>query len=189
MKEKTRDKILKAALNIVSQKGILGLSITSLSKESKISKSLICYHFKTMEEIMHEIFLIGGRMGQEHTVLRLSKAKTPLEKIIAIVEGAYDWAKANPKHMSFFILMYNEANQNKQLFDIHRSILQTGLDRIKLILFDAELNHSKDRINSLALAIHSLLIGSLIRTASLKDQKEYLQSQKSVVDAIKILMA
>ena len=183
-----KKKILEAAKKITYKGGLLALSITNISKESKISKSLIMYHFKSVEEIVHSLFFLGGELGKNITQEKLLNAHTTIEKIHAIVDGAYKWTCEYPEYADFLILMYHQANKNEEILKIHKMILNTGFERIKLILFESNLNLEKEKITDLALGIQSLIIGSIIRAISIKDPQELQKSKKALLSTIQCIL-
>lgn len=51
-KNDTRQKILRAAAQIINTKGVLALTIEAVAKEAKISKGGLFYHFASKEDLM-----------------------------------------------------------------------------------------------------------------------------------------
>jgi AcrR family transcriptional regulator len=52
----TREKILETAMNLFVEKGIQGTSTASIAKKAGISSGTLFYHFKTKEELVHELY-------------------------------------------------------------------------------------------------------------------------------------
>lgn len=50
-----RNRILDAALKVFAEKSFDGARIDEISKEANVPKSLIYYHFKSKEELFHEL--------------------------------------------------------------------------------------------------------------------------------------
>lgn len=177
--QQKRIRILEAALDIVAEEGIGNLTVTALAARAKISKPLVLFHFKDPKKILVELFMAMGRMGQKYTEKALETATTPKQQLRAQVEGGFLWAQENQKFCQFFVLMYHEAATDESIQKIHRLILETGLNRTTKLVGEIKKGWPKKRIESTALALHNLMIGTIIRMASLRDfghQKEYLQS-------------
>ncbi|AFQ44235.1 TetR/AcrR family transcriptional regulator [Desulfosporosinus meridiei] len=51
-KNDTRQKILRAAAQIINTKGVLALTLEAVAKEAKISKGGLFYHFATKDDLM-----------------------------------------------------------------------------------------------------------------------------------------
>lgn len=51
-KKDTRQKILRAAAQIINTKGVLALTLEAVAKEAKISKGGLFYHFATKDDLM-----------------------------------------------------------------------------------------------------------------------------------------
>lgn len=54
---KTKDKILKSALDVFMEKGFAGASISDIAHKAKINQSLIYHHFKNKEDLWQAVKL------------------------------------------------------------------------------------------------------------------------------------
>ena len=52
VKNDTRQKILRAAAQVINAKGVLALTLEAVAKEAKISKGGLLYHFASKDELM-----------------------------------------------------------------------------------------------------------------------------------------
>ena len=59
---KRKIQILDASLKILATLGIQELSITRISKETSLSKSLILYHFDTKTKILEELYFFNNKI-------------------------------------------------------------------------------------------------------------------------------
>ncbi len=84
---KTREKILKAAAEIIAHEGLKKFTAKNLAKRVGISDAAIFKHFSSMDEIAEEI--IGRYMSEclNKTREAILSSKEPQEKLEKIIEG------------------------------------------------------------------------------------------------------
>jgi len=88
IREKSREKILKAALELFSEKGYKGTSINDIAKEAGISKGLAYNYFKNKQQILEAVFQI---LIAEFSKLFIATKSTddPFEKIKILINTSF----------------------------------------------------------------------------------------------------
>jgi AcrR family transcriptional regulator len=189
MADKKKTSIIEAGLDIIADEGILAFNLTRIAKKTGISKSLISYHYKGLDDILEAIFNHAGKLGISIIDEYQAESKTPLEKLDSVARGAFTLIKKYPKYGDFFFFMYHHARNHENLFELHKIQMHKVLERIKLDLFETNTFNSAQEVNSTALAIHSLLLGSTMRAVSLgKKGEEFDKYLESVLTAIHKLL-
>lgn len=96
-KPKTRAQILETAGILFSQRGYFGVSMSQIAKEVGITKAALYYHFESKEELYR--VLVARVTDQLASRLKdaVKKAKTPLDKLLGILEAYLIFALEQPE--------------------------------------------------------------------------------------------
>lgn len=185
-----RDKfqdLFAATLKLLGTRDLSELSLTELARESGVSKSLILYHYPSLKKIFLEIFVRLSHEALQRTTSWMDKAKDPLAKIKAMSESTFDWIRQSPHEARFFLLMHHQASVDAEYTGIQKEILQRGLDRIELLLFQMGKIKDPEDVKLRALMIHNLMIGATIRMGSMNDAKHLDAHLKKLLRGIEFL--
>ncbi|MGZ0148816.1 TetR/AcrR family transcriptional regulator [Kribbella sp. WER1] len=84
LRERSRERILSAALEVFAAKGYESASISEITKAAGVSRGLVAYYFATKEELAAELLdrWLDGIAGL------LSIQGTPDERLAGIIDGA-----------------------------------------------------------------------------------------------------
>src|SRR3954464_5821671 len=95
-----RAAIVRAAIDCIATVGIEGLSLDALGKRIGLHRSHIAYYYKEKREIIEAAIRVITSTAQEMTLDRVKQATKPKDQLIAVVDGAYDWARAYPNQVA-----------------------------------------------------------------------------------------
>lgn len=91
-----RAQIANAALTIIAQEGMKGLTIAALARKAHITNSNIYRHFKDKNAVIDEVIMALG-MGLEKIIREADMMQgTPLEKLEAVFLRQAAFVKARP---------------------------------------------------------------------------------------------
>jgi len=90
IREESKSKILKSALELFAKKGYANTSISEIAKSAKISKGLAYNYFESKEKLMEEVIKILF-IEIEEMIIILEVTKDPFEKIHKIIDLTIDW--------------------------------------------------------------------------------------------------
>lgn len=88
----TRDAILKAAFEVLREKGAEGLSASSIGKQAGLKAHMIHYYFRSMDELIVELVRIQGKIGMRNTA-RAVASEDPLRALWELESGS-NWGIA-----------------------------------------------------------------------------------------------
>lgn len=88
----TRDAILKAAFEVLREKGAGGLSASNIGKQAGIKAHMIHYYFRSMDELIVELVRIQGKLGMRNTA-RAVASDEPLRALWELESGS-NWGIA-----------------------------------------------------------------------------------------------
>ena len=104
LREKSREKILAAALELFANKGYDATSIDSIAKKAGISKGLIYNYFESKKSILIAIFNDAMKMGEDMIMGQMS-VKDPLLRKKAIIELTFAMIKDRPEYVKLLTVM------------------------------------------------------------------------------------
>lgn len=88
--ERTRSEILKQSIIYSSQYGLADVTIGTISKLCKLSRTGVISHFENKEDMQIAILQYGEELFRER-VIKLARREDPLEHLITLLENWADW--------------------------------------------------------------------------------------------------
>ena len=182
--EETYNRILHAAIDIISKSGIRGISASKLSASSQVSKSNIFHHFKSTEEIPEAVL----KMIFDELILPLD-ATPVFENLhdflmhfgLSVITTSEECKKINKAFFSF----YHESMFNDTYKKILGDYLATVKDRLTLqIRRYLKRDLSDKELNALSSLILSTLDGIGLHTLMKEESREFLEAWNLQVELI-----
>lgn len=87
---RTRERILDSAAYVLSRKGFAGTRLTDVAEHAELQAPAIYYYFKSREELIEEVMVVGTQRICNHVVEALDALSTdtsPIDRILAAVEA------------------------------------------------------------------------------------------------------
>lgn len=81
--ERKREEIVRAGLKVFAEKGFVGATMDDIALELEATKGLLYYHFKTKEDLLHEI-LARNELTTGFTTILDGLADEPLERALTL---------------------------------------------------------------------------------------------------------
>lgn len=101
-KERRRQEILYAALELFVTKGYAATKITDIAKSANMSRGLMFHYFESKEKLYEELI----RMGLEGTAYPgEQKCEHAIDFFMNFTEGLFAYMKEQPVVAKFFVLM------------------------------------------------------------------------------------
>ncbi|HWB63939.1 MAG TPA: TetR/AcrR family transcriptional regulator [Chitinophagales bacterium] len=104
IREKSREKILGAALQLFAYNGYDATSIDSIAKKAGVSKGLIYNYFESKKDILLAIFGEAMKMGEE-MVMGEKDTSDPYERKRGMVNRVFDALRNEPEYMKLLTVM------------------------------------------------------------------------------------
>ena len=99
-KEKTKSKILAAALKEFASNGFSGARVDTIAARAKTNKALIYHYFKDKDALFNAILeKVYGDL-QTYNICLIKEGLTPEEGIIALIVHTYYYFAQNPSFIS-----------------------------------------------------------------------------------------
>ncbi len=125
----TKQKILKAAVDLFNQKGYVNVSIRDIASSTGISVGNLSYHFNTKAAILENIYqqIITERNSLLSGIQLIPTVKTIHEQLSPII-GLYQ------KYQFFYLDILEIIRANPKIAKLHRTHIQTQIQYIKAVL-------------------------------------------------------
>jgi AcrR family transcriptional regulator len=104
IREKSREKILSAALDLFANKGYDSTSIDSIAKKAGISKGLIYNYYESKQSILLAIFEDVMNEG-EKMVSKQKQIKDPYVRIRGMIDMVFDMMDKSPEYLKLLMVL------------------------------------------------------------------------------------
>ena len=84
-----RVELIQAAHRVFRSQGLGGLTTARICAEAGMSPGILAYYFKGKEDVLFEMVRYNNRILSEDVIRRLRAAKTPWDRLTAIIEGNF----------------------------------------------------------------------------------------------------
>ena len=132
--DRRRLEILQAAIHLIATDGYDSAVLANVAKKLGTRRSHVIYYFKTREELLMGALQFVTAIAQKVTVERVASAVSPLDKILAISDGAFEWAQQFPEQAKFMLLFYYLCSHDKEFAHVHRQVRDAGFQRMRALL-------------------------------------------------------
>lgn len=146
--KETREKILMAALSIISEEGIKNLSANKIAQKASISKSNVFHHFSSIGEIpSHVLEMLSGLLLE------------PLEDIgyedfngylVKLGESMFHATDEQIKFYRAFFSFYNEVAYNEEYRPMFQNCQKMFTSHIEKVIRSSNIDLSEESLIRLA---------------------------------------
>jgi len=188
---KTKNKILKAALEMINKSGFGSLTISELARQSKISKQSLYYHYTTMEDVLITLAEQWSQTGQECTLEALAEShKVGIYKILDISTGMFDWMRKYPELSRLGLVLFQTGPFVKKLSAFMERSQTTGQKRIRDYLEQEDIFRklSRAELDRIVVSFHSLMYGFFLYVVALNDFRNIRFHEANCSEALQRLI-
>ena len=82
-----RQQIIESSMQCIHEDGIANASLKRIAQRSGITSGLILHYFGDKDSLFEEVYRSLYRRLARETLARLSKAETPIERLISVLEA------------------------------------------------------------------------------------------------------
>src|SRR5690349_18252697 len=112
--DRMRGRIVAAAVDLMATEGLENTNFNTLAKRLKIGRAHVSYYFKDRDDIVEAVVQLVTRVAQDLTIQSLAQATTPREQLAQIIESAFEWYEAYPKHHAVMLTFYSLAAHERR---------------------------------------------------------------------------
>jgi AcrR family transcriptional regulator len=165
--------ILEASLKIIHDFGLQGLSVTAISKETGLSKSLILYHYENNDLILLDLFFFLGKLARKIIDENLIGTKSYEDKVFGMIRALFSYVVKNKEVGEFFVLMFHEATKTDSMQKAHQNIQVQAIEIWEKIFFESMRYQDLELLKANCQGVHNLLTGTLLMMIAGKDISNY----------------
>lgn len=125
-----RKSLIEAAIAAIQARGSLDVTMSDIARRAGVSQGLAHHYFGSKEElIVSAMRYLLTEFGQSVRV-RLSAARTPRERISAIIEASLASEQFQPGTVSAWLVFYNHAQSSsaaRRLLNVYHKRLNSNL--------------------------------------------------------------
>ncbi len=152
---------IEAAIRLIAKKGGESLSFESLARMLKVRRSHLTYYFESVDELLLMAVKLVTATVQQLIVLRMHKAKTPQERLKALIDANGDWFENYPEQTPVMLYFNFKCHQAPVFRDLNDSILKAGHARLTAIF--TEWPHDKStKVKMDAQVIQNLIAAEMM---------------------------
>ncbi len=171
--EVQRDRILKAAMGVLSREGFIGLSFQKIANQLSISQSAVLYHFSSKEGLITGV--LNNIVAHNHQMVSeaIRGEDNGVERLRKHFELNLAWAQKNPDEAQISILLYYFSCSHEEFSEIHSRLLKAARQKIVDYLLAGQregLIRKDIPVELTGQLLHDALLGGIINAITSKER-------------------
>lgn len=155
-----RKELRQAAFAVLEREGIAGATLEKVAAQAGASKGIVLHYFRNKQELFEHAMREANAVLRDAVVARLRLARTPMERLDAVIEGNFEEHLFRPPLCHAWLSLCAEVPRDEKLARIQkalharmRSNLLSGLNGLA----------SETDANDIALGVTALIDGLWLR--------------------------
>lgn len=155
--------LINATISVIHETGLAEPTLAAISDRAGLSSSsIVSHYFKNKQELLKETMLVfvGGLLGD--MALRVTAAKSPLEKIYALIDANFAPSQCTPEAISVWMFFWGRVPINEDFAEIERTLEKYIINELKQALLELV---PQEQIDDSAESIIAIIYGLWLRFA------------------------
>lgn len=132
---RTRETLLKAAIQSLTESHVYGLRFAQISKIAKVPQPLLDYHFPSLEALLTEMVAYELEKFKNLSVEAIeANAAKPRRALEAYIRVGFQLAQEDAGFRAVWTAYYHLTTVNKNFAAFNRTVRQTGHQRIMALV-------------------------------------------------------
>ncbi|MBY0369324.1 TetR family transcriptional regulator [bacterium] len=186
--DERRLELIEESIRLIAAGGIEDLTFDKLGKRFGMKRSLVAYYFKSRKELFLDAVRYVTATAQAMTEKRVAEARSPEDKLFAIIQAALDWYQEHPDQGAVFLLFYFNCSHDASQREIQTEIREQGAQRMAVLLGMLGAKRSKKRLYALAKTIQNLITGFLIDLRVTNPSMSFNEARSAILSSIQTLL-
>lgn len=185
--DRKKHRIIDATIQLIAEDGIEAVTFENIGQILKTTKANIKYHFGNKDDLIFTAARLVVANAQAMTAAAVERVSTPEDKLMAIIEAAFDWYQRFPKHVRVWALFIYYSHIRADYAKFFHEVRTVGQSRMQLLL--RALPREEGKIPSYEKAaadIQNTLYGKVIALAG--DQRGVRASKQESIEIISVLL-
>ncbi|AIF85010.1 transcriptional regulator [Candidatus Nitrososphaera evergladensis SR1] len=133
-KEEKAERIMEAALAVLSKNGYENTTINEVADAAKVSRGLLHYYFKDKEDMVSKSLAFGFGPMWDSSVGSLSGAKSPEELVDGMIEILKRNVQENSDFTALLFEMWVSSRRSAKIDKVFKDGLDEAINRLKALL-------------------------------------------------------
>lgn len=176
-----RKELRVAAFEVLKREGLAGATLEKVAGHAGASKGIVLHYFRNKQELFEQAMREANRALGEDVSRRLKLAKTPRERLVAVIDGNFDERFFQPSMAHAWLALCAEVPREPQLARIqaviHARMRSNLMSALKGLVED-------ERRETVALAIAALIDGLWLRLGLQSDALSRDEALRSIWDLV-----
>jgi TetR/AcrR family transcriptional repressor of bet genes len=117
-----RQELASAAYEILQEEGIAGTTLAKVAERAGMSKGIVLHYFKGKDALLETVMRHANALLRDEVIARMAAAKTPRERVEAIVAGNFSPKFFKPEICNAWLSLCAEVPRNRTFARIQRVI-------------------------------------------------------------------
>ncbi|APO66775.1 transcriptional regulator BetI [Rhizobium gallicum] len=109
-----RKALVDAALRVIADHGTLSVTMSDIARQAGVSPALAHHYFGSKEQLLIETVRSLLRQLRDDTVTALKAARTPREKLSAVIRVSFQADQFAPETIAAWLAFYAEAQRSEE---------------------------------------------------------------------------
>ncbi|AYG58428.1 transcriptional regulator BetI [Rhizobium jaguaris] len=109
-----RKALVDAAMRVIGDHGSLTVTMSEIAKQAGVSPALAHHYFGSKEQLLIETVRSHLQRLRDNTVIALRAAKTPREKLSAVIRVSFQADQFAPETIAAWLAFYAEAQRSEE---------------------------------------------------------------------------
>jgi transcriptional repressor BetI len=178
MEEIRRRQLIEATIASIHEVGFAESSLSRISARAGVSTGIVHHYFEDKAELLESTLRALGTSLRLSVVRRLSAAKTPTERLLAVIEGNLGTDTFTPESVSAWLAFWAQVPTSPHLARIQHVIIS----RLRDNLVHALKGMGRQDAVEIARVTEALIDGLWLRAAVSKDGPDSARARCLVLD-------
>jgi len=172
-----RRDLVKAAYQTFLRHGLSGTTVARIGEQAGMSHGIVNYYFKSKDHLLSAVIRYAFQLILQHSILFLRDAKTPRERISAVIAGNFPAELFNQETATAWISFFAEVPTNSEFARLQ----DTFYRRLRSnLVYNLKQLTSVSQAERIALGISVWIDGLWLRSG----MKQYGIDRQAAINAI-----
>ena len=178
MEEIRRRQLIEATIASIHEVGFAESSLSRISARAGVSTGIVHHYFEDKAELLESTLRQLGTSLRQTVVQRLSAARTPAERLLAVIDGNIGTEQFTPEGVSAWLAFWAQVPNSPRMARIQHVIISRLHDN----LVHALRLMGRDDAEEIASVTEALIDGLWLRAALSETGPDSVRARRLVLD-------
>jgi transcriptional repressor BetI len=180
-----RRQLIDATIASIHELGFSEASLSRISARAGVSTGIVHHYFEDKADLLEATLRDLGNTLRQSVVQRLQKAKSPTERLMAVIDGNLGPEIFTPAAVSAWLAFWAQVPHSERLARIQRIVISRLHDN----LVDALRRMGREDAEEVASVTESLIDGLWLRAALVANEPDVQRARRLVLDYLTAKLA